>query len=425
MGKDNSMGVWSAAAIGLGAMIGAGIFALIGIAVKITGTFAFISFGISGIIALLVAYSISKLAVEYPSKAGRVKFLHKGLGEGVTSGGLNVIMWIGYIVVTSLYARAFSEYAYTLFPPGASDYWHYILASGIVVTFAVINFIGAKAVGNVELGIVLIKIFILVGFALVGIAFVEPQNFTLSQKTSFQNVMVTSGIVFLSYEGLGLVANTAEDLKKPKENLSKAIYISVILAVIIYVLVSVVVIGTLTDHQIIASKEYVLAKAVEPMFGSAGFTVMVAAALFSTASAINATIYGPVYMVHETAKSGQLPKILQKSYLGRESGMALIITTAFILFFANVLDLSAIAELGSISFLVIYISVNIAHLKLTDKTGARRSIIWAATIGCGFVLSMLVYYALNHNLLIIIIFLIVIVSSFIFEYFYLNYNDSD
>lgn len=414
------MGVWSAASIGLGAMIGAGIFALVGIAVKTTGSLAFLSFGIAGLVALLVAYSISKLAVRYPSKAGRVKFLHKGFGEGLTSGGLSILMWIGYIIVTSLYAKAFSGYAFTLFPEGASYLWQYVLASGIVLTFAVINFIGAKAVGRVELAIVLIKIFILVGFAIAGLAFVEPHNFTMSQKTSFQNLLVVSGIVFLSYEGLGLVANTAEDLENPKENLSKAIYISVILALIIYVFVSIVVIGTLTDQQILASKEYVLARAVEPMFGSTGFTVMVAAALFSTASAINATIYGPVYMVHETAKAGQLPKILEKSYLGRESGMALIITTVLILFFTNVLNLSAIAELGSISFLVIYISVNLAHLRLTKETDAKRGIIWAAILGCGFVLSMLLYHVLTHKPMVLIIFLIVLTLSFVFEYIYLN-----
>ncbi len=126
------MGLWAATSIGVGAMIGAGIFALIGIAVEVAGKLAYLAFLIAGFITLLTTYSVAKLAVAFPSKGGPVEYLNRGFGTDILTGSLNTTMWMGYIIVTALYARAFGEYGVALFSFAALFYFR-LTKAGISV----------------------------------------------------------------------------------------------------------------------------------------------------------------------------------------------------------------------------------------------------------------------------------------------------
>ncbi len=361
------MGFWSATSIGVGAMIGAGLFALIGIAVDLTGKLVYLPFLIAGIIALLTTYSVSKLAVKYPSKGGRVKYLNEAFGVGIFSGSLNIMIWIGYIIVTALYARAFGEYSIALFGLKGNSIWFNVLSSLIVVLFVTINFIGASLVGKSEFLIVGVKVIILLGFGIIGLTTMDINNLTINHEVEISDLLLASGVIFMSYEGFGLVANTAEGLKEPKKNLPKSLFFSVLIVMLIYLLVSVSVIGNLSVNQILNAKEYVLAEAAKPILGAAGFTIMAIAALFSTSSAINSTIYGSVNMIQETAKVKQAPIFFTNSLFGNKTGVALLITGGIIIFIANLLDLESIAETGSMIFLIIYTCVNVANFILRKQ----------------------------------------------------------
>jgi len=200
-----TMSLWSAVSIGVGAMIGAGIFALIGIAIEMAGNLAYISFLIAGMIALLNAYSTAHLSKRYPSKGGQAIFLIEAFGSGVGSGGLNLLMWIGYIIVTSLYASAFAHYALSLISTDVSIVWYHILVSSIVIVFLVVNLIGAAFVGKLELFIVSVKVLILLGFSIIGFFFLDPQRLIVTQDVSFSGIITASGLVFMSYQGFGLM----------------------------------------------------------------------------------------------------------------------------------------------------------------------------------------------------------------------------
>lgn len=419
--SSKSMNLFDATSIGVGAMIGAGIFALIGIAVDIAGELAYLSFVIGGVIALFTSYSVAKLSVAFPRKGGRVEFLNKGFGAGILSGSLNLIMWIGYIIVTSLYAKAFGEYGVALLGLKESGPWLHILISSIVVLFLIINFIGASVVGKSELIIVAVKVIVLLGFGLLGLFTVEAEQFTISKNIDFSNVLLAGGVVFMSYEGFGLIANTAEDVRQPKKNLPRALYISVSLVIIIYLLVSITVIGNLSINEILSAKEYVLAEAAKPIMGSIGFTIMGIAALFSTASAINATIYGPVHMIQETSKYGQVPKFLSASLLKHESGVALLISGILILLISNLLDIEAIAETGSMIFLLIYTTVNISNYRLKTITGSSSIPIWIGILGTSFCFIFLFYFVSIKSSITIYVFLTILVAGFLFEYLFLKH----
>jgi amino acid transporter len=415
--KKNSIGLGGAISIGVGGMVGAGIFSILGVAAQISGSKVYVSFIIAGLVALLSTYSYAKLGSKYPSSGGPVEFLVKGFGDGILSGGFNILLWIGYIFALALYARAFGGYAATFLPEGSSAVWVNVFASAIILLFMVINFIGAKAVGRSEIVIVVVKVIILLLFAGIGIFFTKPELLSFSRWPHFSNMLFGAAMVFLAYEGFGLITNAAEDMPNPKKTLPKALYLSVCIVIAIYVLVSFAVIGNLPVSGIIKAKDYALAQAAKPFLGMVGFKIIAIAALFSTASAINATLFGGANVSYMIAKEGELPTLFERKVWGRATE-GLFITSGLVLLFANLFALDGIAMLGSASFLLIYGVVNIAHLKLYRETGAKPILIWLSILCCLASLGILFYFESRSSPLTLIIFGMVIALSFSIEIVY-------
>lgn len=416
MSSKKSIGLWAAISIGVGGMIGAGIFSILGIACQIAGNAVYISFILAGTVTLLSTYSYAKLGVKYPSVGGPVEFLVREFGDGIFSGGVSILLWIGYIIALALYARAFAAYSLTFFID-APHYWLNISATGIILLFTAVNFIGSKAVGRSELFIVIIKVGVLILFAALGLFFIKPQLLSTTYFPSVNNIFYATAVLFLAYEGFGLITNAAEDMKDPANTLPKALYLSVIIVIAIYLAVSTAVIGNLSLPEITKAKDYALAEAAKPFLGLIGFKIMAVTALFSTSSAINATLYGGANVSYMIAKEGELPEFFERKVWGKGIE-GLFITAGLVILFANLFDLGRIAMLGSASFLLIYAAVNIGHLRLYKETGANPVLIWLSILGCLSVFIVLVYYLLNHSILTLIVLGIILLLSFGIEFIY-------
>ena len=411
------IGLWSAISIGVGGMIGAGIFSIMGMACQIAGNAVYLSFILAGVVALFCTYSYGKLGRTYPSSGGPVEFLIKGFGTGVTSGGFNILLWVGYVFALALYARAFASYAITFLPVSAGGIWLNVFATASIILFTAVNFIGAKAVGRSEIVIVIIKMAILMAFAGMGFAYIDSSLLALSKWPATGNILFGAGIVFIGFEGFGLITNAAEDMENPGRTLPMALYLSVLIVTAIYVAVSMVVVGNLDIPHIIRSKEFALAEAARPFLGAIGFKIMAIAALFSTSSAINATLYGGANVSYMIAKEGELPEIFDRKLWGR-AVEGLFITAAAVIIITNTLNLEGIAMMGSALFLLIYTAVNFVHLRLYRSTGANRLIIWASILGCFASLIALCYYLANNSPATVIVLIFMIGSSFFIEWTY-------
>jgi amino acid transporter len=383
------MSFLSVVSIGIGGMIGAGIFSILGIAGQVAGNAIYISFIIAGGAALLCAYSFARLGATFPTVGGPVEFLVRGMGDGVLSGGFNIMLWVGYIFALSLYAKAFGSYAMTLLP-FQSDIASRAISTFVILFFLLINIYGGRAVGRSELLIVSVKVLILLMFAGSGIFFADSARLSISSWPGFSSILYGSGIVFLAYEGFGLITNAAEDMRDAPNTLPKAIYTSIFITIGIYVLVSIAVIGNLSTAQIVQARDYALAAAARPFLGQVGFTVIGIAALFSTASAINATLYGGANVSYMIGRHGELPAFFERK-LWRNSFEGLFITAGLVILVTNLLDLGGIAVLGSAFFLIVYSAVNIAHLRLLDSTKAKAGIIWLSLATCVAFLFVLLY----------------------------------
>ncbi len=413
-GKGKPIGLVAAISIGVGGMIGAGIFSIFGVGAQIAGNAVYLSFMIAGVVALFCAYSYVKLGSKFPSAGGPVEFLVRGFGRGTISGGFNILLWVGYIFALALYARAFASYAVTFFPNLGSDILLYIFINGIVLLFVLINIVGTKAVGRSEILIVGAKLVILVLFVIVGSIFIKPELLTITQWPDSTSILFAAGILFLGYEGFGLITNAAADMSEPKKMLPKSIYLSVIIVIAVYALIAFTAIGNLSIAKIIETKDYALAAAAQPFLGNVGFSVIAAAALFSTASAINATLYGGANVSYVLAKKRQLPAQFNRR-TWHDSREGLFITAALVLIFANFFQLGGIAMLGSAAFLIIYGSVNIAHLKLRKETGGNKYIILASILLTGLTLILLIYYLAQNSMVTLITLTIVSCLCFVAE----------
>ena len=383
--REEHLGYWEVTAIGVGGMVGGGIFAVLGLSVELTSGGAPVAFLFAGIVALVTAYSYARLSVTYPSQGGTVAFLDRAFGSGVLTGSANILLWISYIVMLSLYAYAFGSYGASFFPPASQLLWKHILITASIVGITGLNLLNARLIGEAEDWIVLVKVVILGLFIGVGVWGIDGAKLVPSAWSPPLHLVAGGMIIFLAYEGFELIANTAQDVRNAAKTLPRAFYSSVGFVIVLYVLVAVVTVGTLPVDKIVEAKDYALAEAARPSLGQSGFILIAITAMLSTASAINATVYGAARLSYVIAKDGELPSILERKVWGKPVE-GLLITSGVTLLIANLADLSSMSTMGSAGFLIIFAAVNGANVVKAAETHSRRSL---SLIGVGLCLGAL------------------------------------
>ena len=415
------IGLAAAVSIGIGGMVGAGIFSILGVVAGAAGSAMWLSFMVGGVVALLSTYSYAKLGAVFPSRGGAVQFLVQCFGDGVIAGGVNLFMWLGYIISLALYATAFGGYAATFFTATPSPLLVKALAVAAVLLLTVVNAFGAQIMGRSETAIVAIKMTILVLFAAVGLWFIQSSHLTIDTWPAAPSIVFGAAVLFIGYEGFGLITNAAGDMRDPRTLLPRALYVSVIVVMIVYLAVALTVTGNLTNAQIAASKDYALAEAAKPFLGEFGFRLIAIAALFSTASAINATLFGSANVCYMIARDGELPKSLSRTVWDSATG-GLMLTAGLVILATLLFDLAGIAMMGSAAFLLIYAAVNAGHLRVIETTGANRAIVWLSILTCLVMFAALAKYTYEQQPAAIIALVGLLVLSFVAEWAYRSWT---
>ncbi|GGF72089.1 APC family permease [Wenyingzhuangia marina] len=419
----NKVGLKEAISIGIGGMVGGGIFAVLGLAVSIAKGGTPLAFLFAGIIAFITSYSYAKLSVVYPDKGGTVKFINQAFNKGVFSGGINNLLWISYIIMLSLYASAFGSYAPNLWEITANkNIDFHIYASAIIILATAINYYSIEVVSKIESYAVVIKLIILIAF--IGIGFygmtvVDTSNLHQLSPENWENpIYLLAGgmVIFVAYEGFELIANAAPDIVNPKKNIAKAYSYSVLFVIALYIIIACVTVGSLPFDEIATAEDYVLAEAAKPMLGNTGFTIITIAALISTFSAINASLYGGSRVSYEIAEDDELPHELTGQLWNQPIG--LLITSILTLVLTNFLKLESISTAGSVGFLLIFAMVNLSGYKLAMNTNSKKSIPLIGFILCLLAFIILLVQQFKDNMEGVIVALSIIALCFVGEYFY-------
>jgi len=416
---SKAFGLWSAVFLGIGSMVGAGIFIVIGQAGSMAGNIVWLSFIFGGIIALLSGYSLAKLAIRYQSRGGIVEYLVQGFKEGVFSGSMGVMFYLSNIIAIAAVAKSFGTYGATFFTQ--DKMWIDILSVGIVLVFVFINLIGASLVAKSENIIVLIKLSILVIFTTIAFFNINPSLLSLKDMPPISGMFFAIGITFFAYQGFSVITNTVEDMKNPEKTMLKAMVIAILLVAVLYVFTSLAVLGNLPLSEVIKTKDYALAEAARPIFGELGFKIMAITALIATASAINATLYAVTEIGYTMAKEGSLPKIYEYHIYNSFEGLIVstIIIIPLILFF----NLSEITTVAAIVMLIVQGVTHIGHLNVIKETKANKVIIISAIFGMFGIAAITLYSTYHSNPKIAYYLIVTFALAFFIEILLRNFNN--
>ncbi|MDM8159591.1 APC family permease [Labilibaculum sp. K2S] len=412
--SKNKIGLWSAVGLGVGAMIGAGIFALMGQAGAIAGKAVYISFILGGIVAAISGYSLAKLGARFPAAGGIVEYLVQSFGVNVFTGGISVMLYLASLISLALLAKAFGSYAAALLNLKGSLIYTNIFALSIITLLGTIQYFGIKKVVKFQNVAIIITILILVVFATVGLIYMKPELMAPALYPSSNKILFSIAITFFSYEGFRIITNTAEDIVHPEKNLTKAIFISIGITMVIYTALAFAVFGNLEVDQVLEAKDYALAEAARPAFGVFGFTIISIAALFATSSSINAVLFATNNIAYQMAKNGELPGFFANPIGKTREGLIVsVVLTALLILF---LDLLQIAAIGSITVLFIHAITHLGHLKLINKTKASKLLVALALITTLGVIVLFLKYSIKDSYTILILSVGVLALSFLIEF---------
>ncbi len=385
-----------AAFIGVGAMVGAGIFALLGAAGAVAGSAVWLSFLIAGAIAVLQGYSFAKLGARYPTAGGLLEYVAKGFGGGHITG---VTSWLTYwanAIVTAMVAVSFGSYASSMLTGGESAVWIKVFAALIILVMTGVNIVGSQLVAKAQTVIVYVVLGILTLFAVVTLVNMNPHLLAPSGYPPLKDIISSVALTFFAFLGFGIITFTAKDLARPSRQLPRAMYLALGIATVIYVAIALGVFGTLTVEKVIASGGTALAVAAQPALGQAGYWLMSITALFATAGATNAGLYPAPGLCERLAETGQFPPLLARKFGGRASA-GLLLEAGVCLVLAVVFKLDAIASIGSAVALLIFTFITAAHFRVRAETGANVLILAAAITAAAVVLVTFVFTSLIHE----------------------------
>ncbi len=370
--------------IGVGAMIGAGIFVLIGIAAGVAGPGLILSFVLNGIIALLTAMSYAELGSCYHDAGGGYLWVKEGLPKwnGFLSGWMS---WFAHAVACSLYALGFGAYFEHVFTEFsiALPHWGFfspqkILAVGTAILFGYVNFRGASETGKIGNLVTITKIIILFIFIGFGLELIIRRGDWLATFSPFLpngtgGVFKAMGLTFIAFQGFEVIAQSSEEIKNPKKNIPRAVFLSLVIVVPIYILVSFVALGTvkpegMTPWDYLASQKEIALVDVARNFFVGGGVMLLIGGLISTISALNATIFSSSRVAFAMGRDRNFPSFFSKVHPKNFTPhYAIMVSLVIIVIMAVSLPIEDVASAADIMFLMLFLQVNLAMINLRKK----------------------------------------------------------
>ncbi|QED28125.1 APC family permease [Microvenator marinus] len=422
--KKGSLSLLGTVAMGTGVMIGAGIFALTGQVAELAGGLFPIAFIVAAIISGFSAYSYIKVSNAYPSAGGIAMILQKAYGKTTVTGAAALLMTLSMIINESLVARTFGTYTLRLFPSDPAGAWVPVLAVGLIVFAFIVNLAGNKAIATVSNISAVLKIGGLLVFAAIALVVsglsLETSIVPPSGGPSLGSFVGGVALAILAFKGFTTITNAGDEVTEPKKNVGRAIIISLVICLVVYLAVCFAVATSLTLDQLIAAKDYALAQAARPAMGKYGMWFTIGIAMIATASGLLASVFAVSRMLAMLTEM----KLIPHSHFGMPGNIqqhTLVYTVVIAAVFAAVFDLSRIASLGAIFYLLMDITIHWGVLRHLHKdVGANRVILGTAIALDIIVLGAFLAVKGSSDPLIVVIGLVSVGIVIALERFYLQ-----
>lgn len=366
--------------IGIAGMIGAGIFALTGIATGIAGPAILIAFLLNGIIATFTGLAYAELGSAIPEAGGSYLWVKEALGDhfGFLAGWCD---WAAHTIACALYAVTFGAFFSELvvrffeFTFISQELLARISAFAVVTFLTYLNYLGAKESGRVGGFVTVFKVTILVIFAAFGIykTLVKPDWIEAFTTPSFMpngiaGILAAMGLTFIAFEGYEIIVQSGEEVKKPEKNIPKAIVLSLWVAVAIYIMIAFALIGSIQADvpswmYLGHLAEFSLIRVADQIM-PLGAVLIIAGGLVSTISAMNATIYSSSRVAFALGRIGYLPRHLSMINTRTRTPHLSIFFSYLIISVMTLAPIEAVASAADVMFLILFILVNFVLIVL-------------------------------------------------------------
>jgi len=376
-------------------MIGGGIFTVLGISVSMIGVFTPLAFLIGGTLAALASYSYIKLGLYYQDEGATYSFFKRTFTNSSFSASL-IGWWVifGYISTLALYAYTFASYAISAFDFADNVAARKSVAGAILLLFTIINVWSVKGMGKLEDLMVYTKLIILI---IISFVLINHSNTTIptlihnNGEINILSILIVASLTFVAFEGFQLVINAVNEMKNPQKNTSRAIYSAIIIAVLIYLIISIGAIVSIPFEDIVKNQEYALAAGADKILGHWGTDLVILGAVLATSSAISGTLFGASRQVSVIAHDGYLPSFLAKRKNDIPVYSIIMMSSfAFLLILAG--DLKVILEFSSVTFLLISFLMAYANFTIYKKTDSSLTVTIIAMIGLFVGTALILYY---------------------------------
>ena len=422
--QKDSLSLLGTVAMGTGVMIGAGIFALTGQVAELAGPvfpFAFLlAAGISG----FSAYTYIKVSNQYPSAGGIAMILKKAYGQSWVTGAAALLMAVSMIINESLVARTFGTYVLQAFGIDQGGWWIPLLAVGLIIAAFLVNIAGNQVIGSISNMTAILKIGGIMVFSIgtlwaAGFAF-QPAQSSIGVSSTAGGFLAAVALAILAFKGFTTITNSGDEVVNPKKNVGRAIVLSLVVCLVVYLFVSWAVGSTLPVEKIVEAKDYSLAEAARPAFGDYGVWFTVAIAIIATASGLLASIFAVSRMLAMLTDMNLIPHRHFKMP-GNIQKHTLVYTVVLASILAVFFDLSRIASLGAIFYLFMDITIHWGVFRyLRSEVEASG---WVLLIAAGLdtlALGAFLWLKVKSDPVIVALGLAGILAIGLFEKFYLS-----
>lgn len=384
--KIYAMNLLSVVSMGIGSIVGAGIFALLGQVILQAGTLTYWSFIIAGVAALFSGYSYAKLAGRYPDSGGLTDYFHIAYPRKAVSGTLTLIYVVTSAVSISMMAKSFGIYAAEFFGDTFNQTFAVnIFASILIFALAFLNMLGASDVGKAETLLVAVKLLILMSLVVFAVA-----NFDYAPD--YKDITPTPvaflgsiGITFFAYAGYGIITNAAADVRSPKKTIAWGIFLTIAIVILLYMSLAYVVLSYIPEAELRKNADIAVAVVAGKLMGKWGYWLIYLTAFIAFITGINATYFSIFRISHSLAHQGILPHFYIKK-LWHFGTFGNLFTTTLIWLATICFDFNSIVNLASGAYLVSYLAVFVANWRLRAETSSSPFLILTGLLLMLFIL---------------------------------------
>tara|TARA_R110000782_G_scaffold62155_5_gene127835 strand:- start:179 stop:1561 length:1383 start_codon:yes stop_codon:yes gene_type:complete len=358
--SSNKLSLLGSVSLGTGVMIGAGIFVLMGQIAELVGELFPLAFLVGAIVVGFSAYSYVKFSNAYPSSGGVAMFMRKAYGPGTMAGTFSLLMYVSMVIAESLVARTFGSYTLRLFDVENTAVLVPTLGVLLIAVAYIVNISGNKTIERTANVTAVIKIAGIAVLAIAGLAvagFPSVENWGRTGQGALTggsfNFVAALALAILAFKGFTTITNQGGDILDPHRNLGRSIILSILICTVIYTILALSVASSLSVEEIITAKDYALAAAAKPVFGELGLLFTVLLAMVATISGVIASVFSASRMLAMLSNMKQLPRL----YRGFKNP-ALVLTVALAIALTVLFDLTRIASIGAIFYLIMDIAIH-------------------------------------------------------------------